>query len=399
MKKGAAARELVGFLAQHAAAFKDVARRNNCIIMCRAPGVFVPGLVSEGYASKGFHNKAKSCNWGPMAGFVNMYARFSKAGLTEEGYKKQTEAVRSAFMEGASPIHLHISENRINWLKRLGYIKDYKLQKLPKGKRGSRVWQFQATMKDCKGTYVGDAKKYIFTLKERSIGDEFVWAVYYQEKSSKDMKPVKALMDPNWKDLSVELTQSGVFRQQGSLMPLHRKATTGDYDLFAVWGPTGLNPSLYQRDVGSKDLNSKSDLGLKMDPDRGNSSQFIEQVRVALNAAIRRVRWGSARFAYSGGEMVHHGDEAGRPFMDDVDLPFIAFFPPGLVDLPGFQGADTIAFESIEEFRKLIEKAAKWGYNIELNPGWVNELSGGKSSLKRFYNQFVIQGKQYEGIL
>jgi len=68
MNEGAAAREEAGFLATHADAFLEVANEHNSIIMSRAPGKFTPGLISEGYASKGFHNKAKSCNWGPMAG-------------------------------------------------------------------------------------------------------------------------------------------------------------------------------------------------------------------------------------------------------------------------------------------------------------------------------------------
>jgi hypothetical protein len=69
----------------HADAFQEVANREKCMIASRAVGKYATGLILEGYSSKGFHNKAKSCNWGPMAGFVLTDARFTKAGGTPAG--------------------------------------------------------------------------------------------------------------------------------------------------------------------------------------------------------------------------------------------------------------------------------------------------------------------------
>lgn len=404
MKVGAAARNLVGFLPEHAAAFQSVAQQNNCIIMSRAPGIFVPGLVSLGYASKGFHNKAKSCNWGPMAGFVNMVARFSKAGLTDKGVRKQTSYIQNALIHGATPVQIFIPDARLTWLTQQGYVKRYNPGNKYGGKKGQRVWRFKATMKGCQGDYVEKAKAYIFTLKEKSIGDELLWALYYQEKDTKPIKPVKALKDPNWQNINVELDNQGMQRQKfgGPAplgMPQYKKATTGDHDLFAVWGPANVNPNLYARPVGPDDLNSPIDLDLKEDPEQGNISQYIAGIVQMLNQEMRRVRWGSARFAYDGGDMVHHSDEAGRPFMDDVDLPFIAFFPRRMCDIPNAVGATTVAFETLGDFRTLIDRAAKWQRHIELNPGWIKDLAGGDQARKQRYEQYVIQGKQYQGII
>lgn len=404
MKVGVAARQLVGFLPQHADAFGEVAQANNCIIMCRAPGVFAPGLISEGYASKGFHNKAKSCNWGPMAGFVCMEPRFSKAGLTPKGVKKQTTSVHKAILEGATPVQVFLSDVRLNWLTKLGYIKRLPPGKLGSGKKGSRVWQYQATMKGCKGDYVEAASGYTFTMKETQVNGTNLWGAYFQPTSKSPLRPVKALRDPNWSDLEVRQGVSGVQYQvqQGVVrddMPLYKKATTGDHDLFAVWGPNGLPQDVYARPVDSSDMSSGIDLDLKEDPDQGNISQYVSQVATLLNQAIRRVRWGDAKFAYSGGDMVHHSDEAARPFIDDVDLPFIAFFPPGVCDLPQAPGKTVVAFETVAEFRQLIDAAIKWDYHIELNPGWIDELSEGKGVLKRKYKKYVVKGRKYQGIL
>lgn len=401
MKKSASARKLAGFLPEHAAAFKEVAQQNNCIIMCRAPGIFTPGLVAEGYASKGFHTKAKSCNWGPMAGFVLLEPRFSKIGLTKEGLKKQQDYVQNALMNGADPIPLFISDNRLNWLETSKFLKRYNPDRQPLGKKGNRTIRFQPTLLGCKGDYIELAQNYIFTLRERVITNETFWAVYFQENDRKEVKPVKALRDPNWKETPLVQNNTGlnVIDRGGGQVPQHKKATTGDYDLFAVWSPPQINRNELLRQVSSKDLNSNSDLGLKCDPELGNISPYVENICNQLNIAIRRVRWGNARYGYRGGNMVHHGDEAGRPFVDDVDLPFIAFFPPKQCDIPGAEGNTTVAFESVKEFRTLVDAAIKWKYQVELNPGWIKELSEGKNELRQRYKQYVIQGKTYQGIL
>lgn len=398
MKKGAAAREFTGFLPQHADAFKEVARQNNSIIMSRAPGVFAPGLISEGYSSKGFHNKAKSCDWGPMAGFVCLEARFSKQGLTDKGYAKQADAIDKAIADGATPVQIFISDTRLTWLTQQGYIKRYLPGKDANYKRGARIWRFTSTMKGCKGDFVDDAKTYIFSARETLIQGETFWGLYFQKSTKNAPKPVKALRDPNWANIEVVVNPLGVQFQRGGGQPDFKKATTADYDLFAVWGPTaGTND--YERPVGAKDLNSEADLALKEDPHHGNVSTFLSQICTRLNQAIARNRWGNQRFAYTGGDMVHHSDEAGRPFIDEVDFPVIVFLPPDVCDLKGMEGQTVIAFDAIEDFRKLIDASVKWGYNVELNPGWIKELSGGKASLKQHYNQYLIQGRQYQGIL
>jgi hypothetical protein len=50
-----------------------------------------------------------------------------------------------------------------------------------------------------------------------------------------------------------------------------------------------------------------------------------------ITPRIRRIRHllndGFQRAGYTGGNMVHHSDEGGRPFVGDVDMPVFAVVP------------------------------------------------------------------------
>ncbi len=117
-----AALALTGIPELHARAFQTVADQWRTVILCRAVGVFATGLIEEGYASKGFHNKAKSCNWGPMAGFVLDDPRFTKVGGTVAKQEGQRGDLQYAIAHGAMEVPLFISEKRRQWLLRRGLI-------------------------------------------------------------------------------------------------------------------------------------------------------------------------------------------------------------------------------------------------------------------------------------
>jgi hypothetical protein len=58
--------------------FLDATDATNCVIITRTPGRAASQLIAERYDLKGYFVKAKSCNWGPMAGFICMIPEFSK---------------------------------------------------------------------------------------------------------------------------------------------------------------------------------------------------------------------------------------------------------------------------------------------------------------------------------
>jgi len=78
MLRGRVAIGETGMPISHGEVFQRVANQTRCVIASRAVGKWATGLLLESYATKGFHNKAKSCPWGPMAGFVMADPRFTK---------------------------------------------------------------------------------------------------------------------------------------------------------------------------------------------------------------------------------------------------------------------------------------------------------------------------------
>lgn len=116
--RGDEACALTGIPILHAWAFQEVADSTRCVIASRAVGIYATGLILDGYSSKGFHNKAKSCNWGPMAGFVLNDPLLTKVGRTPQGQQSQARALIGAFESGAVGVPLFITEARRMWLER-----------------------------------------------------------------------------------------------------------------------------------------------------------------------------------------------------------------------------------------------------------------------------------------
>ena len=98
-----------GMPISHARCFQQVANETNCVISSRSVGVYATGLIMENYATKGFHVKAKSCNWGPMAGFVLSDPRFTKRGTSSSAMEAQRKDVQKALKANAQETPVFIS--------------------------------------------------------------------------------------------------------------------------------------------------------------------------------------------------------------------------------------------------------------------------------------------------
>ncbi|MHC4327808.1 MAG: anthrax toxin-like adenylyl cyclase domain-containing protein [Planctomycetota bacterium] len=72
--------EAFGFPSEVSEAFLRTADDTNCVVMSRAPGGAGTELIRDGYDLKGFLIKAKSCSWGPMAGFLCQIPTLNKYG-------------------------------------------------------------------------------------------------------------------------------------------------------------------------------------------------------------------------------------------------------------------------------------------------------------------------------
>jgi hypothetical protein len=62
-------------------AFKRTAEEVRSVILSRVPGPATTELIAAGYDLKGFFIKAKSCDWGPMTGFLCQVPAFNKKGV------------------------------------------------------------------------------------------------------------------------------------------------------------------------------------------------------------------------------------------------------------------------------------------------------------------------------
>lgn len=75
-----------GFPEEVSKAFQKTADELNCVIWSRVPGKACTTLIDEGYNLKPFYVHGKSCDWGPMAGFVCQLPALNKAGASKMAY-------------------------------------------------------------------------------------------------------------------------------------------------------------------------------------------------------------------------------------------------------------------------------------------------------------------------
>ncbi len=338
-----------GMPLSHARCFQQMANNTNCVISSRSVGKYATGLILENYASKGFHVKAKSCNWGPMAGFVMSDPRFTKRGASPEARESQRKDVHSAIVkEHAGEMQVFLTDNRRKELEKMGCMQ----------RAGGNINEM---------IYAGsspDGKSMRFVLRREMAGPGArglqLWAVFYDSAEAslpaspkapnratgKDLLPVLALVDPH---CPAEIRET------------YRAAMTGDYDLWAVFPAAGQfqHGGADQRPVpgSNRYVVPISTFAKNEDRHMGNITGRVKTIRHLLNAAIHSA-------GYTGGNMVHHSDEAGRPLVAEVELEFIAF-------IPGQVEARFIA--NINDLKLFMAEVVK-RYHITFNPGWQKQL-------------------------
>ena len=214
--------QLTGIPLRHMDAFQRVANAKNCVIMSRAVGTSCTQLIEESYSSKGFHVKAKSCDWGPMAGFVLADPNLTKRAPVE--VDKQKSDLEHAFKDwGAGSTPLYISTNRRDLLMKEGKIT----------RRGGDDASMIVSAKQTSdgGPYDKVLRKYFFRLERvdasrlQNAPADVMYAVKYVSPDKAfhvgggEGDHVHAMVNPH-----------GL----GGRVPGVRAALTGDYDLFSV---------------------------------------------------------------------------------------------------------------------------------------------------------------------
>ncbi len=339
-----------GMPIQHGRAFQRVADAQKSVIAVRAVGPCATGLLLESYATKGFHNKAKSCPWGPMAGFVLADPRFTK----NPDIASQRKSLRQAVESGASETPLYITDHRRkaleSQLKRMTFVGGNSLE-----------------MRYTASSPVGEVMNFIlkYTTSVTGTQGEGLWGVFYGPQESRLSNSLTGLNQPT---------------DRASLLPVmaivdpgcppqvrntYRAATTCDYDLWAVFARRKKysRSGMDRRPVPGSDR-FRQQLGSFIqheDPHLGNITPRIGLLRHALNLAV-------CAEGYQGGDVVHHSDEAGRPLVSDIDFPCLFFTPD----------EEAYCARNVQDLKQLL-CLLNFDYVLGLNPGWHRQLGVGVS--------------------
>jgi toxin LF subunit len=362
-----------GFPQVHITAFQTVASRNRFVISSRELNPLCTDLVLEGYAAKGFHIKAKTCDWGPMAGFVPADYRFTKG---SQDIAKQKEEIGNAFGHHALCVPLYISEARLTKLAEHGVVRIIK-------RTGTTV-ELEAAPTG------GSALKFtlvrLMTAPPGMSGR--MWSVNYAPGVKAESAPGQPAVShdmPVWPGLTpvLGMTNPGGVAALGA-----RAAVAGDYDLWCIFphesvggsgisdrlmplrstlvGKAAQNPGgLVARQAAAANLIFQSGAQRaalaqqKEDAHLGNISHAVLKVRTELNAAC-------AGAGYTGGNIVQHSDYGGNPFAT-IDFPLIFFIPD-----PATQFQQTTFDVAIDqpELKRILRELKRMGYILKLNPAW-----------------------------
>lgn len=238
----------IGMPSSHATAFAEVAEEQRVLIISRAVGPTCLQLLEQGYDTKGFRIHGKSCNWGPMAGFVLRDPRLNKARLAKEKYNRHEHhtAIRDTGGSGwkASTTPLKITEARRRWLLRNSYIRDLR----------------RLSADEYSGIESSETPSFAYRLRRERcpLSGNQVWGVYLDNTASaftfrqETQGRVEARVNPLTRpEIEPMLAMTNPPDHRSYPEGHYLNAVTGDYDLFAIWptvqdyDPTGMDRRIF----------------------------------------------------------------------------------------------------------------------------------------------------------
>lgn len=360
-----------GFHARHVAAFKDVCMDTRMVIASRELNPFCTDLMMDGYAAKGLHIKAKTCDWGPMAGFVLRDPRFTKA---RQSFAKQQAAVAGAIAAGAGSVPLVISESRVRALMVRGMM----ARASSSVEVGRRSIEVVAHSSD-----TGEAHR--FLLLQLAASKQ--WAIWYKPRGSagspRRIAPLDAaiqqLVAAGWRPLC-GLTNPGAAATGAGF----KVAVCGDYDLWCVFAHTSEpRPGIHDRamprarfaapkvDEGVARRAHQAGLVYADAEEREHAAKTMGNKQLGnISWAVDRVRRQLNRACRPGNDVVLHGDYGGFA-LGEIDYPLIFFIP-----LPerGFRVAEAALVRNVTELTDTLRLIRKLGFIVEVNPSWAISL-------------------------
>jgi Anthrax toxin LF subunit len=378
---------ITGFVVRHARACESVAKSVNCIILFREPGKMAHGLIAENYCMKGFRIDTKSCNWGPMSGFVCADPRLTKDAVYEGRNKVWTQEALSG----------HIVEKFFGKVEDKDWVADVMPIAISKGRISELIQMKIINPKVVDGQYVGESALGGVKLSWRLVPaiNAYNWWLTDRGMAMNDYYVL--CINKNVPQPFNQQYPSGVepikFRGHETILGLINPGTkkrgfkacvTADYDLFSVWNGKGQDDRMgIQHNISNAILNRAGnantplsggvarmesvDQRLQSGGHRehhrfGDVSARIMNVKALLNTALQTVG------QYKGGNAIHHNDEAGnfalaKGTLKDC-LPLIGF-------LPGTTNPETVLIEDLADFKELVLYARANNYQEIAKPEWL----------------------------
>lgn len=355
-----------GFPPAHVEAFKRVACRKKVVISSRELNPLCTDLVLEGYAAKGFHIKAKTCDWGPMAGFVPEDYRFTKGSQNLDSQKKE---IGTAFTEHhAKCVPLFISEERVESLVKHNLM---------------TVTASRERVRDVTASPDGGAAYNFVLVKTQAPPpgcDEAMWAINYDLMQSEEASPARSIVDGIPRGMAGPKPVYGMANPHSAEDLGIRAAVAGDYDLWCVFPhssdhmadissrPMDLRATMLpgagklvreraaQAGLIFKDKQALLDAAKKEDQHLGNISDGIRKIRVELNRECNS----------AGGDVVQHSDYGGNPF-GTIDYPLIFFVPD---PAQKFLQASVHVAHNMSDLKPILHDIQNKKYILKLNPAW-----------------------------
>jgi hypothetical protein len=385
--------KLTGFVPAHALKCEEVAANMSCAILFREPGTSAQGLIAEGYAMKGFRIDAKSCNWGPMKGFVCVDPRLSKPNAEGKTYQPKNHK----WTQEALDTHGHINtkffampsdEERLSW------VADTMPIVLSKG----RIAELGLNGRyDSRGDMVGVSSQEFKDIGQVSLpwrlvpatraphtdrpkwlagcsDDHYVLCVDHLAKGFQQLYPAGAEMVTFLGNETILGQCNPGTKERG-----FKACVTADYDLFSIWPSREDSMAGKHRLAGltsqatmAAGVPRTSGVDTRLTKDGfmehyrfGNVSPRILTAKVMLNTAIMSA-------GYEGGNAIHHNDECGNFGLAKgclaECLPVVAFLPP-----LAFAYAGTCAVQTVADFGQLVREARESGYKVFAKPEWLEE--------------------------
>lgn len=373
----------IGMPVSHAEKFRETAQMQQCLLVSRAVGPTCRQLLEQGYDTKGFRIHGKSCDWGPMAGFVLRDPRFNKYGLLDKGatYNRNQHRIALTDRDGAGwtadTTPLQITEERRVWL-----VQQEIIDLLQVGDNRYDGWatcpvgpllsiHYRLLRLDAEspwGVYLDNQANGAF---RQEVGG--APRIFYESGQSRRARKRKDL--PFYQsEIEAVLAMTNPATHRSWPDGDFRNAVTGDYDLMAIWplvehcDPQGKDRRvlgtargwseryLYENVLERNFTTSGQATKL------GNITGRIYEICQLLNSAIAAAttgEWGP----FKDRMVCWHSDESARPFVDDVDLKLVVFSPSGL----------EIGIETIEDFKALVDTSLTDGFSVTLAEGWTLE--------------------------